>query len=336
MENNNDIDFVITWVDSNDPAWRKEKARYSGLADNSFESVYNQNDVRYRDWGLLRYWFRAVEQYAPWVRCIHFVTWGHIPAWLNTENPKIHVVKHTDYIDAEYLPTFSSRPIELNMHRIPGLSEKFVYFNDDMYLNSPVSQRDFFHNNLPCDSAILDTILARKSGIANSIVNSLKVINEYFSVRETIKQKPNNWLNLKYGKDVIKTLLLLPWGYFTGFVETHTANAFLKSTFQEVWEKEEKYMREVSSSKFRDEKGTSQWLMRYWQLASNTFYPRTLRFQAYFGPSEMHKAAIEISREKYKLLCINDSEQIRDYDMVRRELIDAFERKYPHKSTFEL
>ena len=84
------IDFVITWVDGSDPVWRKEKNKYMGIDETE------AGETRYRDMGLLKYWFRAVEAYAPWVDQIHFVTWGHLPEWLNTECPKLHIVNHRD------------------------------------------------------------------------------------------------------------------------------------------------------------------------------------------------------------------------------------------------
>ena len=83
-DENFDIDFVITWVDGNDPLWLKEYRKYKGIEDEEFV-------FRYRDWDFLRYWFRGVEENAPWVRKIHFVTWGHIPSWLDTSNPKINI-----------------------------------------------------------------------------------------------------------------------------------------------------------------------------------------------------------------------------------------------------
>ena len=72
----NEIDFVITWVDGNDPAWIAERKKYNSKSG-------DKSDTRFRDWELLKYWFRGVEKYAPWVRKIHFVTWGHYPSWLN-------------------------------------------------------------------------------------------------------------------------------------------------------------------------------------------------------------------------------------------------------------
>ena len=77
------VDFVMMWVDGNDLEWRKEKNKYLPKEDEV------NNDVRFRDWDLLKYWFRGVEKYTPWVNKIFFVTWGHLPKWLNIDNEKI-------------------------------------------------------------------------------------------------------------------------------------------------------------------------------------------------------------------------------------------------------
>ena len=74
------IDFVITWVDGNDPMWLKEKKEYEIIPnkDEMFE-LWNNNTIRYRDWDLLKYWFRGVEENASWVNKIYFITYGHLP-----------------------------------------------------------------------------------------------------------------------------------------------------------------------------------------------------------------------------------------------------------------
>ena len=109
---------------------------------------------RFREMNIFRYWFRAVERYAPWVNKVFLVTNGKFPDWINPDNPKLVLVKHEDYIPEEYLPTFNSCTIELHLHRIKDLSEHFVYFNDDIMLNGLVSPDYFFKNELPCDLLI--------------------------------------------------------------------------------------------------------------------------------------------------------------------------------------
>ena len=101
------IDIVVTWVDGNDPAWRAEKAKYDKLGTNS--TPQGNGACRYRDWSFFRYWFRAIEQYAPWVNMVYFVTWGHVPEWLNVHSPKLKVVRHADFIPSEYLPSTAIR-----------------------------------------------------------------------------------------------------------------------------------------------------------------------------------------------------------------------------------
>lgn len=137
------IDFVITWVDNSDPAWR-ESCQKHAKAQGRHIAVCSE---RYRDWDNLRYWFRGIEAFAPWVNKIHFVTCGHLPSWLNTQAPKLHIVKHSDYMDERYLPTFSSHPIEFCMHKIEGLSDHFVYFNDDTFIIDNFT--GFYDHHLP-------------------------------------------------------------------------------------------------------------------------------------------------------------------------------------------
>ena len=122
------IDFVVTWVDMNDPKWKAVFAEYSGKTENEKNSV---SDARFRDNGFLKYWFRGVEKFAPWVRKIHFVTCGQKPDWLDENHPKINLVNHSDFIPEQFLPTYNSVVIERYLHKIPDLSEHFVYFNDD-------------------------------------------------------------------------------------------------------------------------------------------------------------------------------------------------------------
>lgn len=139
------IDFVITWVDGSDPDWLEIRSPYlRDLKETNNLDYWNLSEARYRDWGLLRYWFRTVEKYTPWVRKIFFVTFNQIPNWLNLNNPKLEIVNHNDFIPERYLPTFNSHCIELNLHRIKGLSDRFVYFNDDMFIKAPLNEEFFF------------------------------------------------------------------------------------------------------------------------------------------------------------------------------------------------
>ncbi|CAG0878998.1 unnamed protein product [Darwinula stevensoni] len=100
---------------------------------------------RFQDNEELRYSLRSLENYAPWVRNVFLVTAGQIPYWLNLENPRLKIVSHYEiFPNKSHLPTFSSPAIESHLHQIPGLSDKFIYFNDDVMLGKPVWPDDFY------------------------------------------------------------------------------------------------------------------------------------------------------------------------------------------------
>lgn len=100
---------------------------------------------RFEDNEELRYSLRSVEKHAPWVRHIFIVTNGQIPSWLNLDNPRVSVVTHQDiFLNHSHLPTFSSPAIEAHIHRIPGLSQKFIYLNDDVMFGKDVWPDDFY------------------------------------------------------------------------------------------------------------------------------------------------------------------------------------------------
>lgn len=104
-----DIDFVIPWVDGSDQEWIELFNKY---APSGKKKNIDFSAERYRDYGLLKYWFRGVEKFAPYVRKVHFITNGQKPDWLNTDCPKLNWVKHSDYIPQDCLPVFSSHPID--------------------------------------------------------------------------------------------------------------------------------------------------------------------------------------------------------------------------------
>ena len=100
---------------------------------------------RFADNEELRYSLRSVEKHAPWVRNIFIVTNGQIPSWVNLDNPRIKIVTHHEiFPNTSHLPTFSSPSIESHIHRIPGLSQKFIYMNDDVMFGDNVWPDDFY------------------------------------------------------------------------------------------------------------------------------------------------------------------------------------------------
>lgn len=332
-----DIDFVIAWVDGNDPAWQKEKRKYWEGSMGDRWSI-DQGDYRYRDWDLLRYWFRAVEKYAPWVRKVHFVTCGQIPEWLNLKHPKLRVVKHEEYMPSEYVPTFNSHTIELNLHRISGLAEQFVYFNDDMYITRPVHKEDFFVKGLPKDVFALDAIYCASGSAGSYNCNNIAIINDHFNKKQQLKRHYKKWFRPCYGKkQLYQTAVLLPWRWFPGFYYQHLPSNLLKSTLAQVWEAAGDILDATSRNKFRSKTQVNQWVFKYWQLADGRFEPQSaangrcyhLRDQ---GVEDLCQA---IRTGRYALICINDTDRTTEFEKKKEEIRQAFEASLPDPSEYE-
>lgn len=328
-----DIDFVITWVDMNDPKWQAKFSKYSQNKNNTKNGV---SKARFRDNGFLKYWFRGVETFAPWVRKVHFVTDGQKPEWLDANNPKIHLVNHADFIPAQFLPTYNSVVIERYIHKIPGLSEHFVYFNDDFYLINHVATERFFQNGLPCDIAVFD-YNPSWSQWYKRIKNNIRIINRHFNKKEVMDRHHDKWFNKSYG-------LKARWNYFLKYYDKfvtlrvpHNAQPYLKSTFEEVWAVAEKELTETSVNKFRALTDYTPELFRTWQICRGNFtpyntYKDTKMFPLMVRPKQAIKA---IYQQSYTLICLNDNVHIRNYDQVISDINDAFRHILPEKSSFE-
>ena len=327
------IDFVMIWVDGNDPEWQKEKNLY----DKS-NKTGDSGEVRFRSWDNLQYWFRAVEKFAPWVNRIHFVTWGHLPEWLDTTNPKLNIVNHRDYIPEQYLPTFNANTIEMNLHRISGLAEQFVYFNDDMFITAPVKPEDFFVDGHPLDTYALDCIFFGKKSAGHFNGNDMEIINAHFDRRKVMKKDFWKWYTPNNGiKRLIKTIALSLWPWFPGMYYSHLPSNFLKSTYEKLWDIEGEILDETCMDKFRTKNNVNQWLIKYWQLAEGICRQKSTKDglcfhikDSIFG--EMLKA---IETGKYKLICINDTVNTSNFELQKKQVIEAFEKLLPEKSSFE-
>ncbi len=134
------IDAVYTWVDGSRPDYRVLLERYSGRPR-------DLNPERFRDpFDLLRHSLRSLALHAPWVRNVYLFTCRpQIPNWLRLEHPRLRIVHHDEVgADPAALPTFNSNVIETYLHLLPGISDRFIYLNDDYLFGAPVGPEDFF------------------------------------------------------------------------------------------------------------------------------------------------------------------------------------------------
>lgn len=337
-----DIDFVLIWVDSSDEKWRQKKTKYD-------KNPKKNDDVRFRDWEVLKYWFRAVERFAPWVHKIFFITDNQCPPWLNSAHPQIEMVDHKDYIPERFLPTFNSNCIEINFHRINRLTEHFVAFNDDMFINQPISPSYFFKEGKPC-VATLEHIFDGSAyssrnkdwGISLTDWMNTQVLNAHFNRLEVTKAKPKGWYGSYLGIKYQLQALILKWTHrkeFQHFYTPHNEKALLKSTFEEIWELEPELMNNTCT-RFREITNLNIYLMRYWQIVKNNFYPTE---------ELSKKKVVQINNENIDIieklmfdkriqsLCLNDSTDCdyKSYKSLKKKIIALFEKKFPNKSKFE-
>ena len=170
------IDAVYTWVNGSDPAHCHERAPHAGAvrAAGGQRGGPLEEQRRAAPDSL-----RSLETFAPWIRAVHIVTNGQAPAWLDLGNPRVRLVTHAEIFRwPEDLPTFNSVAIETHLHRIPGLAERFVYFNDDTFLGAAWRAGDFFtadgrlcvrfrHEALPCNEGPAE-VSAADRGAANA------------------------------------------------------------------------------------------------------------------------------------------------------------------------
>lgn len=332
-----DIDAVVTWVDGNDPQWQAARRQAAGT------ELSDAREDRYRDWDLMRYWFRGIERFAPWIRKVFFVCGQEPPAWLDPENPKLQIVRHEAFIPGRFLPTFSSHPIELNLHRIPGLAEQFIYFNDDMFLISPVKAERFFLKGLPRDSALLNPVptmdLAGKTDarIFTIPLNNASYLNRDYNFRSCVQKHPFKWLNLRYGAGFFRNLALMAWPRFVGFDEPHLPQAFLKKSFDEAWKADGDILEKTCGHAFRNDQDVSPWLIRERQLAEGAFVPiRPVKNAVFDLGQQADEAAEAIRKQQAPMVCLEDGPMERErFEQARDSVRAAFEAVLPGQGTFE-
>ena len=315
MKSNLDpIDLVCLWVDGNDPVWQAKRSAFIGIAQEN-TSVNCKGRAANND--ELKYSLRSVEMYASWVRRIFIVTDEQVPEWLNVSNPKVRVVDLTEIMPSETLPCFNSCLIEHYLYRIPGLSEKFLYANDDMFINREVAVEDFF---TPEGFPIVR--LSRRP---------FRKLRWFW--REHVLKKPLK----NYSRTIahVSRLVHRKYGiYYTGMPH-HNIDAYLKSDMQKV---AEEIMREEfllnNKNHMRSDDDIQRVVFSYVALAEKRGLLR------YIDSRESSYINIFKKKDYEKLdyfnplfFCLNDSEYATDNDRIAAKAY--LEKRFPKKSPFE-
>lgn len=303
-----DIDLVYLWVNGNDPKWIAKR--------NACIGTISKKDVnckgRYADNEELKYSLRSVEKYAPWIRKIFIVTDNQTPKWLNVSHPKIQIVNHTEILPAECLPCFNSVIIEHHLHNIPDLSEHFLYANDDMFINHPVSPETFFAEDL-LPKIRLNLRLFRRLSL-------------FF------KKKPLS----NYVQSIHNAALLVERKYGTYYNSRthHNIDAYLKSNYRHIREVFDKEISATLCNHMRSSNDIQRNLYSYAALSERRghacYVSQRTSFRLHIDNRKLYK---KFKRYNPMLFCMNDSQYANDDD---RKCAAAFLSKFfPDKSQFE-
>lgn len=309
------IDLVYLWVDGNDPKWQ---AKHDAVVGKTVASSSVNCKGRYADNDELKFSLRSAALYAPWIRKIFIVTDNQVPKWLDTGNSKIQIVDHTDILPPESLPCFNSSLIEQFLHRIPGLSERFLYANDDMLFNRPVTPSDFYApDGLPYMRFSYRRLFRK----------------QILWFKKHIQGKELSHYNRKVENSA--RLVEARYGKYYSCKSHHNIDAYLKSDYRHVYETFKSEIDKMLPHHVRDNSDLQRHLYSYAPMAEGrahrVFVGRRTSFHLYIHRQDHYE---KIERVNPMLFCMNDSEYARDEDRARAA--DYLLRRFPEKSEFEL
>lgn len=308
-----EVDLVYLWVNGNDPGWREKRNAVIGKTE---ELSAVNCDGRYADNDELKYSLRAVEKYAPWIRRIFIVTDNQVPEWLDTSNPKIRVVDHAEILPPESLPCFNSRVIEHNLYKIPGLAEHFLYSNDDMFINRPVTPSVFF----------------APDGYPYARFNWRPFRKLSLFIKEKVMGRPLSNYNIAIRNSA--RLVEERYGKYYGGKTHHNIDAYRKSDYRHVGEVFEKEIKATLGNHVRSANDVQRNIYTYVPLAEGhahlVYVTRKTSFRLHIQ-NESHYAKLD--RYNPLFFCMNDSQYAHDSDRLRSKAY--LEKRFPEKSQFE-
>ena len=293
----NYMDAVITFVDGNDPVWKRDYETFTNVP---------VMEKRFRDWGTLKYLLRGIELMMPFVRNVYLVVShpSQVPAWVDRDN--LYIVLHKDIIPEGFLPTFNSTTIEMFLHKIPELDEQYLYFNDDMFPVAECKESDFFRDGKP-------VIFMKRHFLASGLYK-IQCRNSDNLARRAAGKKSG----------------------FCFVRPQHICSPMLKSYCEEAFDslKDEIYS---SLSRLREEKNLNQYFFLDYMYYKGVLTSEKISNRHFStAVASAKKIASFIEKPKRSFCCINDVKMGEDkFESMRRCIIDAFEARFPIKSRFE-
>jgi hypothetical protein len=311
------VDVVYAWVDGDDPAWRRRRAATMARAGDRSEPWHASalDASRFRSRDELRYSMRSVNAYAPWVRHIWLVTDQQVPTWLDTAVPGLTVVDHRELFSEHELPVFNSRAIETRLHTIEGLTEHYLYFNDDMLLGRQVEKQDFFAS---------------------------ATVSKFFASKVTLTPRASraDATALEGGRLLSQELIARRFGVAPLNVFRHTPYPQQRSLMYELEEMFREHFTRTASSPFRsgDDIVPGNWMHFYGGYFLGRTSPSHIDYD-YFQTDHLAsrpEALAELAACRKQVYCINDySTDSESDDLAAAALHRTLEALLPHPSPYE-
>ncbi len=294
------IDLVYTWVNGDDKEYRQLVNKYS-------EKPIDLNPERTRDiYQLLKYSLRSVEKYAFWINQIHiFTSRPQYPEWLNVDHPKISVIHHDEVFSKEDIPTFNYNVIESYIHKIPNLSEEFIYLNDDFLFGNNVSLSDFYTE----DGRILIHGTLFGENLGWRIYNKK---NDLFGLglieHSPILIKKDWWQKMQDAKPEL--IREIKSHRFREDTDVMTYKLYRWYTLKH----QSKFVKAIKLPEL---------------MKIHTFHKLTN------NKNKQHRALEKLIRKRPKFYCLNDDQGVNPSDEVVDIVNEFLHRMYPEKSSFE-
>lgn len=317
------IDMVYLWCDGNDPDFIERKMLAQQCYPNQ-DDVEVIGDKRFFDNEELKYSLRSLEKFAPWINHVYIVTDRQIPKWLNTECDSITIIDHSVIIPKKYIPCFNSAVIEYFIAFIPGLKEKFLYGNDDMFFGDYVFPDDFFVEDKP---------IVRVKTLKLTRTRYLET--EEYSYYRTVKNSLD-LLKSRYNIDLPYTL-------------HHNIDAYSKKSFLLTFESFNSELRKCFGNAFRNVNDIQRVLFNLdvvcngmgqlrvvdnpkpWRKRLHFF--KSVSWESYTGIDTETSTYQEIMKYKPKLFCLNSGDDLTNTGKCSAK--EYLEKLFPVKSRFE-
>jgi hypothetical protein len=321
--------MVYLWCDGSDERFRADKEKYMKQETKSLD-VEATGEMRFFDNEELKYSLRSLGKNASWINHVYIITDRQCPKWLNCEYEKVTVIDHSQILPQENIPTFASLAIEYRMHLIPGLSEKFLYGNDDMFFGKEVTPEFLFCG----DKAI---VRVRTYSPIKRIKSPLQFKTEFARESMWMKTNLNTWkvLNNAYKQQEF-------------YVLHHNIDGYTKSEFKDVLEKYAAELDVTLRSRFRNKDTLARSLIGLDAVYRGTgilrivkkmnlrqkhlLWKKTDYCDSYTG-SEDSKTIQQIKRFSPSLFCINASNN--STKETKLEIENFMQEMFPLPSKFE-